>query len=79
VIFPTHKLVRRRVVGHCQMKLYDWGRRHVRRGVLVARERDLDQLKAICASYAAHFAHAQSWRLRSRLGRRFPWLREALR
>ncbi len=28
----------------------------------------------ICASYRGHFSHANSWRLRQRLDRQFPWL-----
>lgn len=31
-----------------------------------------------CASYAGHFRHANSWRLRRRFLARYPWLRKAL-
>jgi hypothetical protein len=78
VIFPTHKLVRRRVIGHCRTKLHAWRRRHVRDARIVAHRSDLEQLRSVCSSYGGHFSHANSWRLRSRFGREFPWLREAL-
>lgn len=74
VIFPTHRVVRRRVIGHCRMKLHDWERRHVRRGSIIANRADLEQLRSVCASYGGHFSHASSWRLRNRIGRQFPWL-----
>jgi RNA-directed DNA polymerase len=74
VIYPTHRVVRRRVVGHCRMKLHDWARQHVRGGHVVANQQALEELRAVCASYRGHFSHAQSWRLRRRLGRQFPWL-----
>lgn len=73
VIYPTHRVVRRRVVGHCQMKLDDW-HRHNPRPARAATE----QLRAICASYRGHFRHANSWRLAHRLDRQYPWLRKAL-
>jgi hypothetical protein len=78
VIFPTHKLVRRRVIGHCQMRLHDWQRRHVRGDRVVATRADGDRLRSICSSYAGHFKHASSFKVRQRIGRRFPWLREFL-
>ena len=78
VIFPTHKIVRQRVSGHCQMKLHDWQRRHVRRGRVIASLKDIEELRSVCASYGGHFSHAQSFRLRRRIGRRFPWLRAVL-
>lgn len=76
VIFPTHRVVRRRVVGHCRMKLHDWERRHVRGGHITAGRAELEQLRSVCASYGGHFSHASSWRLRNRIGRQFPWLYE---
>jgi hypothetical protein len=75
MIYPTHVVVRRRVIGHCCAKLHDWQRRHIRYGRVVANREALDQLRSVCASYGGHFSHAQSWRLRRRIDKRFQWLR----
>src|SRR5258708_6297618 len=61
IIFPTHRLVRRRVVGHCRMKLSTWERRHVRGGRILAQRKDIEELRSACASYGGHFSHAQSF------------------
>lgn len=78
VIFPTHKLVRRRVIGHCQMRLHDWQQRHVRGRRIVATRADIDRLRSVCASYAGHFKHASSFKARRSIGRAFPWLKSFL-
>jgi hypothetical protein len=72
VVYPTHLIVRRRVSGHLRAKLANWERKHLHRGS--GRE----ELRSMVASYSAHFRHANSWRLRRRIGRRFPWLKSEL-
>jgi RNA-directed DNA polymerase len=78
VIFPTHTIVRRRVIAHAQSKLAAWERRHVRGREVTRRRGALDELRSVWASYAGHFSHASSYRLRCRLFKRFAWLAEAL-
>ncbi len=78
VIFPTHTVVRRRVVSHAREKLAAWERHHTRGGYITNRRSALDALRCMWASYAGHFAHASSYRLRCRLFNRFAWLSEAL-
>jgi hypothetical protein len=68
VNYPRHTVVRRRVIGHCQAKLDAWHR----------TGRDPDALRSIWASYSGHFSHANSYRLRQRIFRRFRWLQGAL-
>jgi RNA-directed DNA polymerase len=68
VIFPTHTVVRRRVIAHCRTKL-------------AACERNrtpADQVRSIWASYAGHFRHASSHRVVRDIHRRFRWLKSAL-
>jgi retron-type reverse transcriptase len=79
IIFPRHTLVRRRVVIHAGEKLDSWKRCHVRHGRVSANPYEIQQLRSICASYAGHFSHANSWRLRAKFRRRYPWLKQALR
>lgn len=71
-------MVRRRVVAHAREKLDAWGRAHVRAGGIVATPEELAELRSICASYAGHFSHANTWRLRRQMRARYPWLRAAL-
>jgi RNA-directed DNA polymerase len=70
VIFPTHAVVRRRVIAHCRAKLAAFERRRDRSAE--ARE----QLRSVWASYVGHFRHARCWRLVTGLLTRFPWLSE---
>ena len=77
VIYPTHTVVRRRVIGHARAKLAAWERRHVRRGNVIADQDTLDALRSTWASYSGHFRHANSRRLVRRFAERFPWLRQA--
>lgn len=67
VIYPTHSVVRRRVIGHARQKLTAWGR-------LAPSNRDREAIRSIWASYQGHFRHANSYRLVSRLHSEFPWL-----
>lgn len=72
VIYPSHRTVRRRVVGHLRQKLKAWP--------MLGRSRPAapDKLRSVIASYAGHFKHANSFKVRQRIGRRFPWLQEFL-
>lgn len=79
VVFPTHTLVRRRVVLHAREKLDAWKRCHIRRGRVTANPDEIQKLRSICASYAGHFSHANSWRLRAHFRERYLWLRAVLR
>lgn len=78
IVKPTHTTVRRRVVSHAKEKLADWERQHVMTGVPTERREALESLRSVWASYAGHFSHAASHRLRERLFDRFPWLAVAL-
>jgi len=42
------------------------------------RRADLERLRSVWSSYAGHFSHANSYRLRGRLFRRYRWLAAAL-
>lgn len=75
VVYPQHRLVRRRVVQHCKQKLAQWAARHCRGGGIHASAQQLAQLQHMLASYWGHFAHAHSVRLRHALFARFAWLR----
>jgi hypothetical protein len=78
VTFPTHTVVRRRVISHVRAKLSAWQRRHITgRGITNNRDA-LDQLWSTWASYAGHFRHANSYRLRVRIFNAFPWIAWAL-
>jgi hypothetical protein len=79
VIYPHFTLVRRRVVRHARARLDAWERSHVRRTGIAATPGQLRELRSVCASYAGHFSHASSYRLRERIRARYPWLRTALR
>lgn len=79
VVYPTHLVVRRRVIAHAREKLDRWAREHVTGDCVIATEREREELRSTCSSYAGHFSHANSWRLRRRFAVRYPWLREALR
>jgi retron-type reverse transcriptase len=78
VVFPARTVVRRRVVGHAFGALGSWQRRHIRGVEIRATPCQLRELRSIHDSYAGHFRHANSWRLRQRIRHRFPWLETAL-
>lgn len=61
VIYPTHRVVRRRVVGHAREKL---------------RNARPAELRSVWASYRGHFLHANSLRLLQRFHSEFPNLKE---
>ena len=79
IVFPQHTLVRRRVVVHAREKLDAWRRRHLRGRRIAASRPELEELRSICASYAGHFSHANTWRLRATFRRRYYWLQSILR
>lgn len=68
VVFPTHTVVRRRVIAHCRSKLAECERRRA----------PADEVRSIWASYAGHFRHASSHRVTAAIHRRFRWLRSFL-
>lgn len=76
VVYPYHTVVRRRVVRHARARLDAWASAHVRPGSICATPEDIERLRSVCASYAGHFSHANSHRLRRGFGQRYPWLRE---
>jgi RNA-directed DNA polymerase len=61
VIYPTHRVVRRRVIGHARQKL---------------RSARGETLRSVWASYQGHFSHANSRRLLARFHFEFPRLKE---
>ena len=77
-IYPRFTVVRRRVVRHARERLDSWERAHVHRTDIVATPEQLRELRSVCASYAGHFSHANSYRLRGQIGARYPWLRSVL-
>lgn len=72
VIYPSHRTVRRRVVGHLREKLRTWPMRSASQPAAPAK------LRSVIASYAGHFKHASSFKARRAIARRFPWLKEFL-
>jgi RNA-directed DNA polymerase len=78
IVKPGYRLVRRRVLGNLHEKLQSYAARilkPVSSGWLLdlpAQERE--SLRATLASYWGHFAHANSFRLRNALFKRYPWL-----
>jgi len=78
VIYQTHTVVRRRVIGHCIAKLNAWQHGHVRANRIRATRTERERLQSVWASYQGHFAHARSYRLRERIFRRYRWLEAAL-
>jgi RNA-directed DNA polymerase len=79
VIYPTHTVVRRRVIAHAREKLTAWQRRHVRGSCIRATPAQLDVLRSVWHSYDGHFAHAHVHRLLRRLHAEYPWLAAAAR
>jgi RNA-directed DNA polymerase len=77
-VYPTHTVVRRRVIGHAQEKLAAWQRHHVRGSRIRATPAQLDLLRSVWRSYDGHFSRADSHRLIARFQTQFPWLRSAL-
>jgi hypothetical protein len=78
IVRPTHTIVRRRVVAHAMAKLCEWECKHVRTGSSTSELKPLEQLRSMWASYAGHFRHAATFKLRNRIFTRFQWLAAAL-
>lgn len=76
VTYPTHTVVRRRVIGHVRAKLANWERLNVRDGEIVGDREACENLRSLWASYTGHFSHASSHRLVRRIVDRFPWIQE---
>lgn len=81
MVFPLHRLVRRRVVAHSEQLLRGRARGHVVRHdgqpqawSIRADPAALDRLQQILSSYWGHFAHASTWRLRHAMWRCSGWL-----
>ncbi len=77
VIYPTHTLVRRRVVAHLRQALVEWEAAHVRGAEMRGTPADFDHIRTVLASYSGHLKHAASRRLWHRLEQRFPWIASA--
>ncbi len=77
IVYPTHQVLRRRVVDHAVAKLTDWQQRHVFRRHLRATPAQYREVQSVWSSYEGHFSHASAYRLQQRLQRRFPWLTAA--
>ena len=77
VIYPTHSRVRRRVVSHLRERLGEWQARYVTGNHIRASSDQLKAVHSVYGSYAGHMQHAQSFRLRQGLHRRYPWLHAA--
>jgi RNA-directed DNA polymerase len=72
VTYPSHRVVRRRVVGHLRQKLKAWPMHTDSRPTAAAK------LRSVIASYSGHFKHASSFKARRAIARRFPWLKTFL-
>ena len=65
------------MIAHARQALTDWQRAHVTDRGLHATPADLRRVASVWGSYEGHLQHADSWRLRDRLKRQFPWLAAA--
>ncbi|UZW62721.1 RNA-directed DNA polymerase [Lysobacter enzymogenes] len=74
VVRPTHTMARRRVVSHAKKAFAAWERAHVKTGRIRATPAALRAVQATAASYAGHLRHANAYRLKAALHRRFRWL-----
>ena len=79
ITYPHYRLVRRRVVGSLYGKLQHFQRQLVRGSIrqgywLQLKPSVVAKLRATLASYWGHFSHANSFSLRQRIVRQFPWL-----
>lgn len=74
IIYPSHTLVRRRVVAHAKATFEKWQKAHVRNGRIQATPGQIKAIQASAASFAGHLKHANSNRLQRALTKRYPWL-----
>ncbi|MCD7096903.1 reverse transcriptase domain-containing protein [Stenotrophomonas sp. MMGLT7] len=77
VVFPTHRLPRRRVVASARAALAAWEDTHVRSHAMHGTPADFRLIQARVNSYLGHLRHANAWRLQRSLHRRFGWLTAA--
>ncbi len=79
VIFPHHRVVRRRVIAHCREKLRKWQLCAIRttaQGLTLRLNAANKQvIQGLIASYWGHFRHACHWRLTVKMLKEFCWLR----
>lgn len=77
-LYPTHTLVRPRVIHHAHEKLSAWQYTYVRRtadGWLInATASQQDELCSVWASYQGHFKHANSVKLEASFYQQYGWL-----
>lgn len=74
IIYPSHTLVRRRVVAHAKATFEKWEKAHVRNDRIRATPAQIKAIQASAASFAGHLKHANSNRLQQALAKRYPWL-----
>jgi len=79
VVRPTHTTVRRRVVSHARAALAAWESAHICDRLMRGTPDDFRAVRSVWSSYDGHFTHANSYRLRASLRRRFPWIDSATR
>jgi hypothetical protein len=78
VVYPTHAVVRRRVISHARAKLNAWERRHIEGRRIRASRGELEGLRSVWASYEGHFRHARHHKLIRRLHQEYPWLQPSI-
>lgn len=78
IVKPGYCLVRRRVLGNLHEKVQHFAARLLKPGaggwLLDIPQEGREALRATLASYWGHFAHADTYRLRQALFRRYAWL-----
>lgn len=79
IVRPTHTLVRRRVVSSARAAISEWEQKCTSKGKLNVTPAELRLIKAKVASYEGHFLHADSYRLKKLLLKRFSWLPTAIK
>jgi hypothetical protein len=79
VVYPTHIVVRRRVIAHARDRLAAWQRQHVHGSRIRATPAQLEVFRSVWHSYDGHFAHANVHRLLRRFHAEYPWLNAAAR
>lgn len=79
-VYPSHILVRPRVIQHAQQKLEQWQHQYVRRTaqgwLLNATQDEKDSIRSVWASYQGHFSHANTVKLEKRFYVKYPWLQQ---
>ena len=81
-IYPTHKLVRPRVIHHAKQKLSAWQSAYVRRAaqgwLINASEEEQNSIRSVWASYKGHFSHANTAKLEVFFYKTYPWLQQIM-